>query len=72
MNLCILCIIFDSSLQECHTQLLRHRNSYLHQVKHIIKSGGPWENPVLQKILKEADLQPNEGEFVTCDNSKRM
>ncbi|KAM3607184.1 uncharacterized protein V6R79_003010 [Siganus canaliculatus] len=50
------------SFQECHSQLLRHRNVYLQHVKQIIKSGGPWENPVLQGILKEEDLPPNEVE----------
>ncbi|XP_068429068.1 zinc finger protein 654 [Clinocottus analis] len=44
------------SFQECHTQLLRHRNIYLQHVKLIIKAGGPWENLVLQGILKEGDL----------------
>uniref|UniRef100_A0A8D3A5R9 Zinc finger protein 654 n=1 Tax=Scophthalmus maximus TaxID=52904 RepID=A0A8D3A5R9_SCOMX len=50
------------SFQECHTQLLRHRNGYFQQVKQIIKAGGPWENQVLQRILKEADLPPKEVE----------
>nr|XP_046259488.1 zinc finger protein 654-like [Scatophagus argus] len=50
------------SFQECHSQLLRHRNIYLQHVKQIIKAGGPWENPVLQGILKEADLPQKEVE----------
>ncbi|XP_074515774.1 zinc finger protein 654 [Sebastes fasciatus] len=50
------------SFQECHSQLLRHRNIYLQHVKLIIKAGGPWENPLLQGILKEADLPPKEVE----------
>ncbi|XP_044071582.1 uncharacterized protein LOC122885042 [Siniperca chuatsi] len=50
------------SFQECHSQLLRHRNIYLQHVKQIIKAGGPWENPVLQGILKEADLPLKEVE----------
>ncbi|XP_029315672.1 uncharacterized protein znf654 [Cottoperca gobio] len=50
------------SFQGCHSQLLRHRNNYLQRVKLIIKAGGPWENPVLQGILKEADLPPKEVE----------
>ncbi|KAF1382401.1 hypothetical protein PFLUV_G00143410 [Perca fluviatilis] len=50
------------SFQECHSQLLRHRNIYLQHVKLIIKAGGPWENPVLQGILKEADLTRKEVE----------
>ncbi|XP_055004238.1 zinc finger protein 654 [Boleophthalmus pectinirostris] len=53
--------IFDSFL-ECHSQLLRHRNIYLHHVKLTLKSGGPWENPVLQRILKEADILQKEVE----------
>ncbi|CAL9690620.1 unnamed protein product [Knipowitschia caucasica] len=47
--------IFDSFL-ECHSKLLRHRNLYLHHVKLTLKSGGPWENLVLQGILKEANV----------------
>ncbi|XP_031714329.1 uncharacterized protein LOC116389623 [Anarrhichthys ocellatus] len=50
------------SFQECHSQLLRHRNIYLQHVKLIIKAGGPWENLVLQGILKEADLPLKEVE----------
>ncbi|KAM7407642.1 hypothetical protein PAMA_003396 [Pampus argenteus] len=50
------------SFQECHSQLLRHRNIYLQHLKQIIKAGGPWENPVLQGILKETDLSPKEVE----------
>ncbi|XP_076602820.1 zinc finger protein 654-like isoform X1 [Chaetodon auriga] len=50
------------SFQQCHCQLLRHRNVYLQHVKQIIKVGGPWENPVLQGILKEADLPSKEVE----------
>ncbi|KAK7939606.1 hypothetical protein WMY93_002932 [Mugilogobius chulae] len=42
--------------KDCHSQLLRHRNIYLHHVKLTIKAGGPWENPVLQSILKEGDV----------------
>lgn len=57
--------VFSHSLQECHSQLLRHRNIYLQHVKLIIKAGGPWENPVLQGILKEADLPPKEGRLMT-------
>lgn len=48
-------------LQECHCQLLRHRNVYLRHVKQIIKAGGPWEHPVLQGILKDTDLPSKEG-----------
>ncbi|XP_068593583.1 zinc finger protein 654 [Cebidichthys violaceus] len=50
------------SFQECHSQLLRHRNVYLQHVKLIIKTGGPWENLVLQGVLKEADLPMKEVE----------
>uniref|UniRef100_A0A1A8L3T5 Zinc finger protein 654 n=1 Tax=Nothobranchius pienaari TaxID=704102 RepID=A0A1A8L3T5_9TELE len=50
------------TFQECHCKLLRHRNMYLQHVKQTIKGGGPWESPVLQGILKEADLPPNEVE----------
>ncbi|KAK1902875.1 Zinc finger protein 292 [Dissostichus eleginoides] len=48
--------------QQCHCQLLRHKNSYLQHVKLIIKAGGPWENPVLQGILKEAHFPPKQVE----------
>ncbi|KAM9709793.1 zinc finger protein 654-like [Menidia menidia] len=48
------------SFQGCHSQLLRHKNIYLQHVKQVIKGGGPWENPVLQGILKETDLPPSE------------
>ncbi|KAK2839633.1 hypothetical protein Q5P01_013373 [Channa striata] len=51
------------SFQECHSQLLRHRNIHLQHVKQIIKGGGPWEHPVLQGILKEADLPLKEVEI---------
>ncbi|XP_059198221.1 zinc finger protein 654-like [Centropristis striata] len=50
------------SFQECHSQLLRHRNIYLQHVRLIIKAGGPWENPVLKGVLQEADLSPKEVE----------
>ncbi|KAM3836165.1 zinc finger protein 654 [Diretmus argenteus] len=50
------------SFQECHSRLLRHRNVYLQQVKQVIKTGGPWESPVLQGILREAALPPAEVE----------
>lgn len=53
------------SFQDCHAQLLRHKNIYLQHVKQIIKTGGPWENPVLQGILKEADLPSKRGISMT-------
>ncbi|XP_047225604.1 zinc finger protein 654 isoform X2 [Girardinichthys multiradiatus] len=46
--------------QECHCKLLRHRNIYLHHVKQVIKGGGPWENQVLQRILKETEMSQSE------------
>ncbi|XP_055086795.1 zinc finger protein 654-like isoform X2 [Periophthalmus magnuspinnatus] len=59
--------IFDSFL-ECHSQLLRHRNIYLHHVKLTLKSGGPWENPILQGILKEAVvLQKQVEEYLSSE-----
>ncbi|XP_051937598.1 zinc finger protein 654-like [Hippocampus zosterae] len=48
------------SYQACHTELLRHRNVYLQHARLIIKAGGPWENQVLQAILKETDLPSKE------------
>lgn len=53
-------------LQECHSQLQRHRNIYLQHVKLIIKAGGPWENLVLQGILKEANLTLKEGRLMAA------
>ncbi|XP_032423287.1 uncharacterized protein znf654 [Xiphophorus hellerii] len=46
--------------QECHLKLLRHRNNYLQHVKQVIKGGGPWENSVLQTILKEGEVPQSE------------
>ena len=60
---------FYYTLQECHSQLLRHRNGYFQHVKQIIKAGGPWENPVLQGILKETDLPSKAGRLMTIFNS---
>ncbi|XP_061091609.1 zinc finger protein 654-like [Conger conger] len=47
------------SFQDCHSNLGRHSNAYLLQVKLVMKDGGPWESPMLQAILKEFD-QPQE------------
>ncbi|XP_038132338.1 uncharacterized protein LOC119777503 [Cyprinodon tularosa] len=48
--------------QECHSKLLRHRNIYVHHVKQVIKGGGPWENPVLKRILKGAEVPQREAD----------
>ncbi|XP_056415331.1 zinc finger protein 654 [Hyla sarda] len=40
------------SVQECHDLLIRYDNTDLRQVSCVIKDGGPWEDPVLQAILK--------------------
>uniref|UniRef100_F6QKR3 Zinc finger protein 654 n=1 Tax=Xenopus tropicalis TaxID=8364 RepID=F6QKR3_XENTR len=40
------------SVQECHDHLIRYDNTDLKLVTYVIKDGGPWENPVLQAILK--------------------
>ncbi|OCT93892.1 zinc finger protein 292 [Xenopus laevis] len=40
------------SVQECHDHLIRYDNTDLKLVTCVIKDGGPWENPVLQAILK--------------------
>ncbi|KAI1899555.1 hypothetical protein AGOR_G00062990 [Albula goreensis] len=42
------------SFQECHSCLVRHKNVYLLLLKQIIKDGGPWDNTVLQAILRES------------------
>ncbi|XP_063812373.1 zinc finger protein 654 isoform X2 [Pseudophryne corroboree] len=40
------------SVQECHDLLIRYDNIDLRLVTCVIKDGGPWENLVLQAILK--------------------
>ncbi|XP_030060107.1 zinc finger protein 654 isoform X2 [Microcaecilia unicolor] len=40
------------SVQECHDILKRYENLDLRLVTVIIRDGGPWENPVLQAVLK--------------------
>ncbi|XP_040194673.1 zinc finger protein 654 isoform X1 [Rana temporaria] len=40
------------SVQECHDLLMRYDNIDLRLATCVIKDGGPWEDPVLQAILK--------------------
>ncbi|KAM4046081.1 zinc finger protein 654 [Anomaloglossus baeobatrachus] len=40
------------SVQECHDLLIRYESVDLRLVTFVIKDGGPWEDPVLQAILK--------------------
>ncbi|XP_068126769.1 zinc finger protein 654 isoform X2 [Hyperolius riggenbachi] len=40
------------SVQECHDLLLHYDNTDLRLAVCVIKDGGPWEDPVLQAILK--------------------
>ncbi|XP_073524306.1 zinc finger protein 654 [Phyllobates terribilis] len=40
------------SVQECHDLLIRYDSVDLRLVTCVIKDGGPWEDPVLQAILK--------------------
>ncbi|CAN2387664.1 nucleic acid-templated transcription, partial [Pristimantis euphronides] len=40
------------SVQECHDLLIRYDNTDLRLVTCVIKDGGPWEDPVLQAVLK--------------------
>uniref|UniRef100_A0ACB8FGL7 Uncharacterized protein n=1 Tax=Sphaerodactylus townsendi TaxID=933632 RepID=A0ACB8FGL7_9SAUR len=40
------------SIQECQNLLNRYENVNLELVTRIIRDGGPWEDPVLQAILK--------------------
>ncbi|XP_054829018.1 zinc finger protein 654 [Eublepharis macularius] len=40
------------SIQECQNLLNRYGNANLELVTRIIRDGGPWEDPVLQAILK--------------------
>ncbi|XP_023683377.2 uncharacterized protein [Paramormyrops kingsleyae] len=44
-----------NSFQECHSHLARHHNIYLLLVRQVIEGGGPWEPPVLQVILRDAE-----------------
>ncbi|KAJ8253153.1 hypothetical protein GJAV_G00209710 [Gymnothorax javanicus] len=41
------------SFQDCQARLTRHKNVYLLMLSQVIKDGGPWENAVLQAILRE-------------------
>ncbi|XP_044526263.1 zinc finger protein 654 [Gracilinanus agilis] len=40
------------SIQECQNHLSRYGNVNLELVTRIIRDGGPWEDPVLQAVLK--------------------
>ncbi|TRY77503.1 hypothetical protein DNTS_035094 [Danionella cerebrum] len=44
------------TFQNCYASLVRHQNIYLLQVRHIVKDGGPWANPVLHAILQDSQL----------------
>ncbi|XP_053313170.1 zinc finger protein 654 [Spea bombifrons] len=41
-----------ASVQECHDLLVRYDSTDLTLVTGVIKDGGPWEDPVLQAVLK--------------------
>ncbi|KAM5153673.1 zinc finger protein 654 isoform 1-T1 [Callospermophilus lateralis] len=49
------------SFQECQNHLRRYGNVNLELVTRIIRDGGPWEDPVLQAVLK---AQPASQEIV--------
>ncbi|XP_037689796.1 zinc finger protein 654 isoform X1 [Choloepus didactylus] len=49
------------SFQECQNHLRRYENVNLELVTRIIRDGGPWEDPVLQAVLK---AQPASQEIV--------
>ncbi|XP_069886538.1 zinc finger protein 654 isoform X1 [Dipodomys merriami] len=49
------------SFQECQNHLSRYGNVNLELVTRIIRDGGPWEDPVLQAVLK---AQPASQEIV--------
>uniref|UniRef100_A0A8C5KI17 Zinc finger protein 654 n=1 Tax=Jaculus jaculus TaxID=51337 RepID=A0A8C5KI17_JACJA len=49
------------SFQECQNHLRRYGNVNLELVTRIIRDGGPWEDPVLQAVLK---AQPTSQEIV--------
>nr|KAF6381032.1 zinc finger protein 654 [Myotis myotis] len=55
------------SFQECQNHLRRYGNVNLELVTRIIRDGGPWEDPVLQAVLK---AQPASQEIGTSGNSK--
>ncbi|XP_058041222.1 zinc finger protein 654 isoform X2 [Ahaetulla prasina] len=40
------------SIQDCQNRLSRYRNVNLELVTRITRDGGPWEDPVLQAVLK--------------------
>ncbi|KAK2089365.1 hypothetical protein P7K49_032031 [Saguinus oedipus] len=52
---------------ECQNHLRRYGNVNLELVTRIIRDGGPWEDPVLQAVLK---AQPASQEIGTSGDSK--
>ncbi|KPP65777.1 zinc finger protein 654-like [Scleropages formosus] len=48
------------SFQDCFLCLGRHKNMHLQLVNQIVQDGGPWENPILQAILKESAQSQDE------------
>ncbi|XP_028938086.1 zinc finger protein 654 isoform X1 [Ornithorhynchus anatinus] len=47
------------SIQECQNLLSRYGNVNLELVTRIIRDGGPWEDPVLQAVLKARPASPD-------------
>ncbi|XP_029434427.1 zinc finger protein 654 isoform X2 [Rhinatrema bivittatum] len=57
------------SVQECHDLLKRYENLDLKLVTLIIKDGGPWENPVLQAMLKgKSESQDLVNRYLSSEN----
>ncbi|KAF0045915.1 uncharacterized protein LOC118309813 [Scophthalmus maximus] len=51
---------FSITFQECHLVLVRHQNVHLLQVERLVQGDGPWSSLVLQAILSDSNLPPNE------------
>ncbi|KAM9320359.1 zinc finger protein 654 [Gastrophryne carolinensis] len=57
------------SVQECHELLFRYDNTDLRLVTCVIKDGGPWEDPVLQAILKgKSEPQDIVDKYLSSEN----
>lgn len=65
-HLFILSNCFSFYSQECQNLLNKYRNLNLELVTRIIRDGGPWEDPVLQAILKAKPVSQELGtSFIT-------
>uniref|UniRef100_A0A8D3AS55 C2H2-type domain-containing protein n=1 Tax=Scophthalmus maximus TaxID=52904 RepID=A0A8D3AS55_SCOMX len=53
-------VLHTLSSLECHLVLVRHQNVHLLQVERLVQGDGPWSSLVLQAILSDSNLPPNE------------